>query len=196
MSSLVLFNVELNEKNLRRRDYLLKKLRSYITTETSELLEIGVGNGRFGKLLAPYFQNYFGIDPSKEYIELARETAKGMANVTYLVGAAEKIPFKKTFDVVFFAHSWHFVAFGKAIQEVTRILLRGGLLVIMEPSPRLKKWASPKLRKDSPEFDQDLFDEKIADLKEGIFFLKQLDSFELVASDFTETYNFWLFRKL
>jgi len=61
--------------NIKRRDFLLKKFSNYVDLAKCEILEVGCGNGRFAVLLLPYVSKYYGIDPDKERLELAKKGA-------------------------------------------------------------------------------------------------------------------------
>lgn len=66
MSSKPLFPLDLNDSNVRMRDYLLAKFRKYVPLPQAEVLEIGIANGRFGVLLADRVAHYYGIDSDEE----------------------------------------------------------------------------------------------------------------------------------
>ncbi len=70
----ILFDVNLTEDNKRLRDYILRTLKKYKDLKKSEILEIGIGNGRFGFLIGKKFKNYYGIEPDKKYLEIANKT--------------------------------------------------------------------------------------------------------------------------
>lgn len=156
-----LFPLDLNESNIQKRNYLLTKLRKYVDLRHSDLLEIGIGNGRFGVLLADQVAHYYGIDPDEEYVRIARTNIPAGAQVTYKVGRAEEIPFQQQFDVVLYAHSWHCIKdFGRALLEAARILKPQGIVIILEPLATNKKWCDPRLQPESPEFDAQAFERK------------------------------------
>lgn len=52
---------------------LLKGYEHNFITENSKILEIGCGVGRLGNIFAEYFENYIGIDVSKNMIERAQK---------------------------------------------------------------------------------------------------------------------------
>lgn len=129
----VLFDTRLTENNKLLRDYILKKLKRYKELEKSDLLEIGIGNGRIGFLIGKKLKRYYGIEPDKEYLRIANKT-KPEKNFFYKSGKAEKIPFKKKFDIVLYSFSWHFIKnHKKAIEECERILKPKGIILIIDP---------------------------------------------------------------
>lgn len=171
----LIFSKELNKGNLRTRDYLLSLVSKVKNPENSILLEVGCGNGRFEYLLSENFKSYTGIDPSLEYVKIAKETTKSI-NSRYFVGFAEDIPLKEKFDVILYAFSWHFVTdFKKAIQETKRVLEKEGIVIIMEPSKESNSWASQKLIRGSKEFDEKSYNQKMNALDKA---RKELELFE------------------
>jgi len=96
MTKKVLFPVGMNPSN-----YLISKFSKYIDLEKSEILEIGIGNGRFGSILSKKFSHYYGIDIDREYVKIAKTNIPKGSNVTYKLGNAQEIPFDKKFDIIF-----------------------------------------------------------------------------------------------
>ncbi|MGB2601724.1 MAG: class I SAM-dependent methyltransferase [Candidatus Omnitrophota bacterium] len=86
-------------------------------------LEIGVGTGRFA---APLGIEY-GIDPSKNMLEIARRRG-----VNVRKSSGERLPFKKgTFDHVAVIVTLSFVRNpGKVLKEAARVLKRNGIIII------------------------------------------------------------------
>ena len=56
------------------------------------VLDIGVGNGRFAKILASVTKKYIGIDKSKEQLKRAKKNCSGIKNLRFIHCSAEKIP--------------------------------------------------------------------------------------------------------
>lgn len=164
----VLFPIDLSERNRDLRNYLLSQFGKYVNLPTVDFLEIGIGNGRFGFLLGNSVAHYYGIDPDKQYIQIARTNIPEGADITYQVGSADQIPFDPHFDIVFYANSWHFIEnHQRALEEAKRILKQEGIVAILEPSENTTNWASPRLRKDSPEFDETAYQRKLENLERG-----------------------------
>ena len=97
---LVLFSTELSHNNILRRDTILRLIRNIRSPKNSSVLEIGIGNGRYGILLAPLVKEYVGIDQSKEYVNEALRNMPTGANVKYIVGKGEAIPLNRKFNVI------------------------------------------------------------------------------------------------
>ena len=159
-----------------------------------ELLEVGCGNGRFGVLLAPSVSKYYGIDPDKERIALAKKTK---TNAEYKVGTAENIPYEKQFDIVFYANAWHFVKdYEKALNETKRVLKDTGILVILEPTEKTNTWASKALVRGDPAFNEELYKEKIGTLKHAEKILQEQKVFKIVEHEYYEKIasNLWILK--
>ena len=198
MNKKVLFPIELNESNRHKRDFLIGKFSKYVSLPNSDFLEIGIGNGRFGYLLGERVAHYYGIDVDEEYVRIAKTNVPQEVKVTYKVGDAEEIPFERKFDVVFYAQSWHFIKnFQKAFKGAERVLKLRGIVAILEPSENSKNWASPKLRHDSPEFDEKLYQEKLQDLQRGRSAILGQSLFDVVEDDYDKktTLHFYVLRR-
>ncbi len=194
----VLFSTELNERNLYRIDYLTNKFSKYKDLSDSNILEIGIGNGRFGLLLGDKFKQYFGIDVDEDYIKLAKENIPESAKIFYKIGDAEKIPFRRRFDILFYSQSWHFINnFSKAIKQANRVLKDSGIIAILEPTDKSGGWGDPRLRKDSPEFSEASYQRKLQDLKKGRNAILNQKTFEVLEDEFDSNVNsrFYILKK-
>ncbi|MFA5262510.1 MAG: class I SAM-dependent methyltransferase [Opitutaceae bacterium] len=104
-------------------------------------LDVGCGIGVWGRCLAPFLPSdcvLTGIDRESRWIEEARKRSAGIENIKALFqqGEAERLPFlDNSFDLVtcqtLLIHIKDPVA---VIREMIRVLVPGGLLVIVEPS--------------------------------------------------------------
>lgn len=194
--SKVLFNIQKDEKNLQRKDFILKTLSKYLTPKESTILEIGIGNGRFGFLLAEDFKKYLGIDPDEEYINLAKKNIPLNTEVKYLVGKAEDVPFKEKVDVILYANVWHFVKdSGSAIKEIKRLLNNSGVVLIIEPSSRMNTWADERLNKKSEKFDSTMLAKKISKLKIGKEALLNQKDLEIIEQGELGESDFYVLKK-
>lgn len=164
----VIFPTELDVINRYMKQILQERFERYsFPLHNSEILEIGIGNGRFGALFANQFKHYYGVDRDEEYIQLARANIPKGANITYLTANAEALPFNKKFDILLYANSWHFLNHKKALKEAERVLDDLGVIVIMEPTRETKRWADPRLREDAKEFEPESLRKKIDALEKG-----------------------------
>jgi ubiquinone/menaquinone biosynthesis C-methylase UbiE len=197
MQAKLLFPINLSYSNRWKRDYLTKKFGEHVDLLNSEILEIGIGNGRFGFLLADSFKKYYGIDPDEDYLEIARKNTT-CERVEYKLGRAEEIPFKKQFDIVFYANSWHYVKnFDKALDETARVLKPEGIVAILEPEEKSTIWANPKLNFGSPEFDPRALACKMAELEIAEKALREQSKLKIVEYEKKpiKQINFYILKK-
>ncbi|MCH7850793.1 MAG: class I SAM-dependent methyltransferase [Nanoarchaeota archaeon] len=179
-------------KNEPLANYIEGILSKYVSLGESKVLEIGCGNGRFGVVLGGRVGSYSGIDPDKEYIEIAR---KNFSEINYKVGSAEDIPFDEKFDVLFYSYSWHFILdFDEAYSEMRRVLDDDGIVFIMEPKGEDSNWASPVLNRGTPEFNEDLLKRKLKDLERGRKAILENNYFDVV-EEIDERSKIYLLKK-
>lgn len=191
----VIFNSNLTEDNKRLRNYVLRTIKKYKKIKECILLEIGVGNGRFGFLIGSRFKKYYGIEPDEEYLKIAKKNLPKNLKPFYKKGIAEKIPFKKKFDIIFYAFSWHFIKnFEKALKEANRILKNDGIILIIDPVIDSKGWADPKLRLDSGKFDKKLYEKKMKNIQQGIKVIDKQKIFEIKEFNSAKI-NLWVLEK-
>jgi SAM-dependent methyltransferase len=98
-----------------------------------KLLDLGTGAGALARVFAKAGCQVTGIDPSIELLNEARQLddAADVA-VSYLEATAEKTGLPDAaFDVVTAAVCWHWFDQDRAAQEVRRVLLPGGAVVIV-----------------------------------------------------------------
>ena len=109
-----------------------KKLETYTDLQDHDILEIGCGNGRITKWLAPKAKQYKAIDPDKRSIDDARSSVDG---VDFRIGSGERLEFENnSFDVVLFTLSLHHQDSFVALKEAHRVLRENGQLVVLEPA--------------------------------------------------------------
>ena len=188
---------ELSLSNKYIRDFLLKKFNKYLDVYNSNILEIGIGHGRFGFLLGEYFEHYYGIDVEQNLIDVSKKNIPENANVTYCVGRAEKIPFKFSFDIIFYTYSWHLVKdFENALSETKRVLNPNGIVAILEPSEHTTSWNSASLRRDSHEFQQKVYDKKMHAIKRAKKEILEQKIFEIIENEYEHrtTFNFYVLK--
>jgi ubiquinone/menaquinone biosynthesis C-methylase UbiE len=109
-----------------------------------DTLDVGCGTGAAVLAAAPQLPDgtAVGVDPSDDFVRIARRRARRLANVEFQVAVAERLPFDSgRFDVVWSVHSshhWHDLASG--IAEVRRVLRPGGRFLIVERHDPDKPW--------------------------------------------------------
>jgi SAM-dependent methyltransferase len=135
--------LEPSEANLRRFDEaflrLYPYLESYVPRDSlagRHVLEIGIGYGTLGQLLAECGCRYYGLDIAANPValmeyRLARLTPGAQGTVQH--GSALSIPHgNETFDYVYSIGCLHHTGdIGRAVGEVHRVLRHGGKAIVM-----------------------------------------------------------------
>jgi len=108
-----------------------------------KVLEIGCGSGYGAKLINKYFKpkEIVGIDMDEKMIRLANKNK--LPNTSFKVGDATKLDFKNnSFDGVFiFVVLHHIPVWKKALDEIYRVLKKGGQVFIEDGS--LETFSTP-----------------------------------------------------
>jgi SAM-dependent methyltransferase len=71
----------------------------------SSVLDVGCGNGRTMKFLAPFVQKVVGIDYDAKMIEAAKQNLVGVGNVELMQEDYFKINYSKIFDLVYASYN-------------------------------------------------------------------------------------------
>lgn len=117
--------------------YQLTELQKYLKRiNAGHLLDVATGEGDFLLFLLESFSSVdsaTGLDINAENLKIARKKI-GQQKVDFLQGNVRRLPFEDNFfDTVTVSNSLHhFDNPAKAIQNMLRILIPGGLLVINE----------------------------------------------------------------
>lgn len=97
------------------------------------ILEIGCGDGDLSVQLARHSTRYVAIDPDGEAIRKAQSRG---GHADFRIGSGEALAFPDaSFDAVLFVLSLHHQDSRIALQEAHRVLVEGGVLIVLEPSP-------------------------------------------------------------
>ena len=89
-------------------DVEIRRLRVARYLEDKDVLDIGTGNGRLARLIAPMARSVVGIDPDADAIRAAKRQARasGMRNVRFAVGPAQRLGVRTgSFDTALFSWS-------------------------------------------------------------------------------------------
>ena len=109
-----------------------------------DVLDVGCGAGSAVIIAATMLPNgtAVGVDPSADFIKIAKRRSRHAGNVDFVQSTAEDLPFgAETFDVVWSVHSahhWRDVATG--VRETLRVLRPGGRLLIVERLDPKRPW--------------------------------------------------------
>ncbi|MBY0358618.1 MAG: class I SAM-dependent methyltransferase [Candidatus Obscuribacterales bacterium] len=104
-----------------------------------DILEVGSGNGRFTKQIAPLCRSISGVDNDASLIETASKLfeQEGLKNARFFTADSEKLPFaESSFDLVLMPWMLHMVKDRtKAISEACRVLRPQGQLLVFALLP-------------------------------------------------------------
>jgi ubiquinone/menaquinone biosynthesis C-methylase UbiE len=111
------------------------------------LLDVGCGTGAAVREAASRVEQAVGVDLSERMISRARELAEGLANVEFVQGDSEALPFAdSSFTALLCTTSFHHYPDPEAAAgEMARVLAPGGRLVIGEANAdrfpiRISNW--------------------------------------------------------
>jgi ubiquinone/menaquinone biosynthesis C-methylase UbiE len=101
------------------------------------VLDVGCGTGRYCKLLAEKGAFVAGIDPSSKMLEQARKKITTNCRFELHLGRIEEVNLASNhFDVVVSALTvGHIIDLTSAMEKISRVIRRGGLLVISDMHP-------------------------------------------------------------
>lgn len=115
--------------------------------ENEQLLDVGCGTGTFLKLARERFPNarFVGVDASEDMLAEARK-AQGGLPIELVYADATHLPFPDAaFDSVLSVLTFHHLPTGvkiRAIQEISRVLKRGGKCLIVDFGRAATKWGA------------------------------------------------------
>lgn len=119
------------------KNNFINKITQNFPERSTRILEIGCGYGFFTSAIARKLPKvkFTAIDIDEEKISLAHQINSSI-NIHYCVESAEKLSAKsKSFDCVLFSLTFHHIKHkNSALHEALRVLKKGGLLVVIEPS--------------------------------------------------------------
>lgn len=112
---------------------------SRIGLRGAEALDLGSGSGHLSLALAAHFDRVVGIDPSEEYVDIAKLVASNHpqgSKTNFLRGIAEKLPFEDNrFDTVISCGVLMFTDHEAAFREIARVLKPGGTFYLFYSGP-------------------------------------------------------------
>lgn len=113
------------------RKYLSPDLRFFLKwyKNDKKILDLGCGNGRLAKLFPK--NNYTGVDPSKQLINISQKLNPGYK---FLVSKPNKLNFSNgSFDIIYCLAVFHHIPSKKIriefLKEIKRLLIQNGICV-------------------------------------------------------------------
>jgi protein-L-isoaspartate O-methyltransferase len=86
----------------------IRLIERYVGLNSSRVLEIGAGDGRLTRQVAPLASSVVAIEPDPAKVALAKQltASQGIGNITFHVGSAERLrKGGRPFDVALFSWS-------------------------------------------------------------------------------------------
>ena len=126
---------KLAAKQDERAAELAAKVRAFVPAEGDErAVDVGTGAGALAFALAPLVREVIGVDRVPELLELARERAADYANVSFVEGDAEHLPFEDAaFDLAGTLRTLHHVPRPELVlAELTRVTRLGGRILVID----------------------------------------------------------------
>jgi len=109
-----------------------------------DVLDVGCGSGAAVIAAAPHLPEgtAVGVDPSPDFVRIAKRRTRRLTNVAFDAAAAERLPFESSrFDVAWSVHSTHhWDDLEAGIGEVRRVLRPEGRFLIVERHDPSKPW--------------------------------------------------------
>lgn len=141
------FPVLTEEKNKQQVDFIESVLKP---EKNAKILDLPCGYGRHSILLAERGYNVTGIDFKEEFINIAKENAKHLDNVNFIVNDMRKINYENEFDFVMNI----FTSFGyfsekeniEVLRSMVKALKKGGKIIIETIN---REWALKNIGKIS-----------------------------------------------
>jgi len=118
---------------------ILRMMKSNISADLKNILEVGCGKGGFSIRMAEKCKNVVGLDLSASSIREAKNLARRSRyhqNVDFVIGDAQFLPFKdgSGFITVCAETLEHVPHFAKAFQELVRVTEKLGYLFVTVPN--------------------------------------------------------------
>lgn len=187
--------IEDEKKRKEIGSWYRRLLLPYVNLRKSSVLEIGCGVGRFADIFRDVVLSYSGIDIDEGLIDIANEIKRDN-NLEFKLGSAEEISYNKKLDCIFYFYSFHFIKdFEKAFEEALRVLNKGGIILIVEPTKGSFKKEDSRLNKDSRNFNEEVYRRKMARIARAENFILDQKKLELLKKGFFEEGNYFILRK-
>lgn len=121
---------------LSNKEYLTWSLQNLNLKPHEEVLDVAAGTGHLSRAIAPFVKKVTAIDVTEAMLRMGVKEAQkeGISNITFMVGAAEKLPFPDlSFDRVASRLAFHhFVDSVAPLEEMMRVCRTGGKIVAID----------------------------------------------------------------
>jgi ubiquinone/menaquinone biosynthesis C-methylase UbiE len=126
---------ELQQKYFNDYNSVYEEFKSYLNVKGKKILEIGCSTGICARKIINMVDNeYFGIDISDKYIEIAKNHS---SHGNFICMNAAKMTFEdESFDIILFNGVLHHMdnnLIANCLKEVKRTLKQDGVVIIGEP---------------------------------------------------------------
>lgn len=121
-----------------RRDADLDLLLQYLRpVQADRVLDVATGTGFTAFALRPLVRSVVGVDLTHGMLEEARRLAPAPGRIGWVAGDAEALPFAdETFSIVTCRRApHHFLRIERGVDEMLRVLARGGRLGVVDQVP-------------------------------------------------------------
>ena len=127
-----------NKKLTLNRISYIKKNLSQLKISAENMVDIGCGDGSFMEHLIKFGNNFVGILPTQEEVEVVQKLIKKYDNIFVMEGLSTELPFEDESKQFLLCNSvLHSVGFNdeqvkKSLQEFYRVLSNDGILYVGE----------------------------------------------------------------
>ena len=94
--------------------------------------------------------------------------------------------------------SWHYFSdFDKVFSKLNELLDEKGIIFVIEPTEKTRKWRDPRLRKGSSDFDEEKYNRKIEKIKYAEKIIEEQNIFNMLEKKFDSeiNLNYWILGK-
>ena len=150
-------NLEALNKNWYKKP--LELFSEYVREKNSRVLDVGCGTGTTTRYLGREFKRVIGLDYSLKFCKYSKQKTKTLSSVFYINSDACFLPFKNECLHGVFSYTTveHLYDVQKALDEMYRVVRRGGVILIHMPDlltplrPLKALFSQEKLKHPKPE---------------------------------------------
>ena len=149
-------------------DILKNKYKNLENLRKCKVLEIGCGSGILAIQLCMFFKRYIAIDRDNNEIEKANINSHSLyKNLEFkIVNIENGISDLTKYNIIISKYCFHFIKdFGKFFNNINKILISGGIFIIIEPLPLPKGWRFNGYNENSKDFNIDKWNIKKKNLE-------------------------------